>query len=179
MKKDFFDYCYDEAIKLKIRFKLTEPREWDSLTTTLEAIVQVGHVYNVLYSNIESVKEVGRNINNIGDELSDVILQLSYLAYLEKVDINEIINNNEFNSNEIECFPILIGQLTEALMEENGYRFKKKRKNYDSTKDFVTDRINKLYNLLFNYCETNNIDIIEQFKLMLKDAHRFLDGFNA
>ena len=41
--KAFLKENYDEAIKLKERFKITENKEWDAITILAELNVQLGH----------------------------------------------------------------------------------------------------------------------------------------
>ena len=87
--RDFFNHCLTKAISLKEKFKVLEKNDWNSLTVLLELNVQIGHLVNVVNDDIE-IKEDGRCIDNIGDEISDVLLQLSYLSYLEKLNFDNI-----------------------------------------------------------------------------------------
>ena len=69
---------------------------------------------------------------------------------------------------------VLYGQLVETMMEETSYRFKKERVGFDTRLDFIRDRILKIYLLTINYAKENNINVIEEFKKMKKDAEGFL-----
>lgn len=71
----FLDIHYKDAIKLVNDFDITKNKKWEVKDYLNELYVQIGHVFNVLY-NDEHVNEENRNINNLGDELSDVLLQL-------------------------------------------------------------------------------------------------------
>lgn len=60
--KAFLKENYDEAIKLKERFKITENKEWDAITILAELNVQLGH-FSYLISKQKNYGENGRNIN--------------------------------------------------------------------------------------------------------------------
>lgn len=173
LKIKFIDECYSEAIKLKEKFKITESKEWDVNTVLLELGVQIGHIYDIKCNNA-NVKEQKRNINNLGDEISDVLLQTMYLGYLEKVDFKKKV---DFEYSEIDGIVALYGQLVETVMEETSYRFKKKRVGFKTRLDFIKDRILRIYLLTINYAEENNIDVISEFKKMKEDAEEFLKNY--
>ena len=166
----FIDECYKDAVKLKQEFKITESKEWDVITVILELGVQIGHIFDINCNNY-SLKEQMRNISDLGDEISDVLLQTMYLGYLEKVDFKEKIN---FEYSDINGIMVLYGQLVETVMEETSYRFKKERVGFDTRLEFIKDRILKIYLLTINYAKENNINVIEEFKKMKKDAEGFL-----
>lgn len=166
----FIDECYSDAITLKEKFKITESKEWDTSTVILELGVQIGHIFDIKCNN-NSLKEPNRNISDLGDEVSDVLLQIMYLGYLEEVDFKKRI---DFKCSDIEGIIVLYGQLAETVMEENSYRFKKDRIGFDTRLDFIKDRILRIYLLIINYSKDNNIDVIREFKKMKKDAEVFL-----
>ena len=60
--KAYNEKNYDEAIKLKERFKITENKEWDAITILAELNVQLGH-FSYLISKQKNYGENGRNIN--------------------------------------------------------------------------------------------------------------------
>ena len=64
----FLDTYYDDALKLVSDFDITKDKEWDPKDYLNELYVQLGHVYNVLFSN-DNVNENKRKIDNLGDEL--------------------------------------------------------------------------------------------------------------
>ena len=169
----FINECYDEAIALKEKFKITEGKEWDEITVLLELGVQIGHVLDIECNN-DDLKETMRNINNLGDEISDILLQTIYLGYLEKVDFKEKI---DFEYSDIKGIMVLYGQLAETVMEETNYRFKKERVGFDTRLDFIKDRILRIYLLMINYAKENNIEVIKEFKKMEKDAEGFLEKY--
>lgn len=172
----FLDTHYSNALRLVSDFDITKEKSWDSKDYLNELYVQLGHVYNVLFSN-ESVNEEKRKIDNLGDEISDVLLQLINLARILNIDMYEIKNLKEYNYNELNGLSILLGQLTEAVMEMNECRFKKDRFGFDSSYDFVKNRLFKLFILTYNIAVDHNLDIIKEFADMLKDANGFLDRF--
>lgn len=92
----FIDNYYDKAIELKERFKVTEDKKWDSLTVISELNVQFGHL-TYLLSDYKEYGEKNRNIHNVGDELSDVLLQIFALCNKCKINIREYKNRYNFN----------------------------------------------------------------------------------
>ena len=169
----FINECYNEAIELKEKFKITESKEWDKITVLLELGVQIGHVFDIKCNN-DDLKEPMRNINKLGDEISDILLQTIYLGYLEEVHFKEEI---DFEYSDINGIIVLYGQLAETIMEETNYRFKKERFGFITRLDFIKDRILKIYVLMINYAKENNIDVIKEFKKMKKDAEGFLKKY--
>lgn len=169
----FIDECYEDAVKLKQEFKITESKKWDVITVLLELGVQIGHIFDIKCNN-DNLKEQMRNISDIGDEISDVLLQTMYLGYLEKVDFKSKIY---FEYSDINGIMVLYGQLVETVMEETSYRFKKERVGFDTRLDFIRDRILKIYVLTINYAKENNINVVEEFKKMKKDAEGFLKKY--
>lgn len=169
----FINECYNEAITLKEKFKITESKEWDVITVLLELGVQIGHIFDIKCNN-NGLKEPMRNINDWGDEISDVLLQTMYLGYLEKVNFKEKI---DFEYSDINGIMVLYGQLAETIMEETNYRFKKERVGFDTRLDFIKDRILRIYLLTINYAKENNINVIEEFRKMKKDAEEFLKKY--
>ena len=75
MMIEFLDQFYDVAIRLSNDFAQTREKEWGPLVILNELGVQIGQIYNIIYHN-ENVSEKNRKFVNLGDELSDVLLQL-------------------------------------------------------------------------------------------------------
>lgn len=172
----FLNIHYNNALKLVSDFDITKASVWNSKDYLNELYVQLGHVYNVLFSD-DSVNEKKRKIDNLGDELSDVLLQLINLARILNIDMYDIKELDKYKYNEINGLSILLGQLTEAVMEMNECRFKKDRFGFNSSYDFVKDRLFKLFILTYNIAEDHKLDMIKEFDDMLKDANGFLDRF--
>lgn len=172
----FLDIHYKNALKLVSDFDITKSKSWNPQIYLNELYVQLGHVYNVLYAN-EKVNEEKRKIDNLGDELSDVLLQLINLAKIMNIDMYEIKKYKDYDYHDINGISILLGQLTEVIMENNECRFKKDRVGFDSSYDFVKDRLFKLFIITFNISKDYKLDITKEFSDMVKDANGFLDRF--
>lgn len=169
--------CFQEAIYLKKRFSITEVKTWTALNVMNELSVQLGH-YACILSGNNYVKEIGRNIYDKEDEISDILLQLC--AICEKLDIDNYLielDKYSFISEEKAIIDMiaLIGQLEEAIMELEGYRHEKNRQGYTKKEEFILDRISKIFTIIFSIVEVNNYDIIKCFKKMCDNAHAFLD----
>ncbi len=170
---EFIKTNYPKAIELKKKFRIIEQKEWNSITVIAELNVQLSHLYNALYP-AEEINETGRNISNIGDEISDILLQLSYLAYLEKININNIKKYEDYTYDQITGLSVLLGQLTERILEKFKYRFDKNRPGFATPKAFIEDRILKMYAIIDNYAVKKGIDINKEFKDMYEDATSFI-----
>ena len=164
---------YQNAIKLKERFKSIEDKPWDSLTVMAELNVQIGHVFTVL-KDCQGLIEPGRAINNLGDEISDVLLQLSYLAYLEGVTFEDASQYDSDPYSEVEGLTVLGGELGEALLEKNGYRFRKPRAGFASIDDFIKNRIKRMMVIALKLGNKANLDLGLEFGLMCADATHFV-----
>ena len=173
--KEFIEIHYENAIKLKEKFKKTEKKEWTPLIVACELSVQYGHLMNILHKD-EFLEEKNRNIVDINDEISDILLQLTYLSYLEKINFKDL-NNYKLEDINIEYVSILLGQLIETLMEKEDYRFKKYRYGFSNNDLFIQDRIIRIFIIVFNFTKKNNVDIIKSFNLMLDDANKFLNNY--
>lgn len=170
---EFIDKCYKNAIKLKKDFEITEEKKWDICTVLLELGVQIGHVFDLKCNNNE-LKEKNRDIHNLGDEISDVLLQTIYLGYLTETDLKKKI---EIKFDDIDGIVVMYGQLVEAIMEEESFRFKKERVEFKNRREFIKDRILKIYLITLNYAEKNNINVIKEFNDMIQDARGFLNKY--
>lgn len=171
--KKFIDTKIEKAVSLKEQFKVLEKKDWDSLTVLLELNIQLSHLYNVLNSN-EAINEEGRVIDNLGDEISDVLLQLSYLSYLEKIDFSSLDNYQDYTYDKLEGLSILFGQLTEVFLEDYEYRFAKSRPGFATHKEFITDRLIKMFIITSNIADKYNINILSEFDHMYEDATNFI-----
>ncbi len=174
----FLNVHYKNALKLVSDFDITKSKKWDSQIYLNELYVQLGHVYNVLFSN-DKVNENKRVIDNLGDELSDVLLQLINLAKILNINMYDIKELKDYKYEDINGLSILLGQLTEAIMEMNECRFKKDRIGYITSYDFVKDRLFKLFIITYNISKQYNLDMIEEFSAMCKDANGFLRRFRT
>lgn len=173
----FMQEHFENAIMLKIGFKKTEKREWEKLTVLNELYVQLGHLFYIFHSN-DFITEEGRKIDNLGDEISDVLLQSLYLSYLQGIDLRKIRFSHQPNAT-LEDIPVLVGQLTEALMESEDYRFRKDRVGFQNLNDFIIDRIVKILLVVCKIADDNNIDLIKEFYAMIADATNFLENYEV
>lgn len=169
----FVQLHYENAIQLKEQFKAIEDKPWDSLTVFTELNVQIGHIFTVIKES-QGLIEEGRAINNLGDEISDVLLQLSYLAHLEKVSFDDASKYDSDPYSEVEGLAILGGELGEALLEKNGYRFKKPRQGFDTIDDFIKNRIKRMMAIALKLGNKANLDLGLEFGLMCADATHFV-----
>lgn len=164
---------YQKALQLKDEFNKLKNKDWNSLIVLLELNVQIGHVFNI-FNHAKDITELNRPINNLGDELSDVLLQLSYLLYLEKIDLTNLEQYSNYQYHELDGLTIILGQLTEALLEKYGYRFTKDRTNFDDINTFIKDRLIKLFIIVLNIADSYNLDINKEFEVMFEDANNFI-----
>ena len=86
---EFLNNYYQKAVQLSKDFSITRNYEWTPLLILNELSVQVGHIYNIIYQS-EAVNESNRVFSNLGDELSDIFLQLITLADSMNVDMYKI-----------------------------------------------------------------------------------------
>ncbi len=172
----FLDSYYQKAIKLSNDFSITRDYGWTPLLILNELSIQVGHIYNIAYQS-EAVNEPDRVFSNLGDELSDVFLQLIALADSMNIDMYNIRDLKPLKEDDWLSFPVLFGQLNEAVMEKYGFRFNKPRCGFSSTDEFIENRILRLFDITYQIAEKYNLDIEKEFSLMLEDANNFLKRF--
>lgn len=173
---NFLDNYYEKALKLSEDFIITRSCNWNPLLILNELSIQIGHIYNVVYKN-EIVNEKNRDFNNLGDELSDVFLQLIALADSMNIDLYNIKNKEMFKEDDWLSLPILFGQLNEAVMEKYDYRFSKPRVGFTTIDDFIEDRILKMFIITYLIARKYKLNIEEEFSSMLEDANGFLNKF--
>lgn len=167
----------DRSLELEDKFQKIKEKTWKNnvLAILSELAVQLGQLKCIIYDST-NVEEENRNFNNINDELCDILLQLLYLVNMQKITFNNIAEKYKtFSETDLDKLTILHGQLTECLLEENGYRFKKDRPGFETREDFIEDIIIKMFLIIFNYAQVNGIDIFKEFNLMCIDAENFVD----
>lgn len=179
--KVFLKDNYDDAIKLKERFKITENKEWDAITVLAELNVQLGH-FSYLISKYKNYGENGRNINDLGDELSDIVLQLISLCW--KLDLD--FQNYDYNYSYITfenvaeamlSFNTVYGQVSEKILEMKEYRHYKIRYGYAKEEDFLCFNIARLFEIVFSIAYDLDLKLSNEFKKMILDASNFLDNY--
>lgn len=172
----FLDNYYQKARKLSDDFSITRDFDWTPLLILNELSIQVGHIYNIVYQS-ESVNEPNRSFTNLGDELSDVFLQLIALADSMNIDMYHIKELKPLQEDSWLAFPVLFGQLNEAVMEKFGFRFNKPRCGFNTTDEFIENRILRLFDITYQIAIKYDLDIEKEFQLMLDDANAFLKRF--
>lgn len=176
----FLNEYYDKSIKLKENFKITEDKSWNAITVLAELNVQLGHL-SYLISDNKEYGEKNRKINNYGDELSDVILQLIVLCWKQKIDIKNYSYDykklNFDNKEAITSFNTIYGQISEIILEKNKYRHYKIRYGYATQDKFLLNNIAKLIEIVFTIADNLNIDMHNAYNAMLLDASKFLNDF--
>lgn len=175
--KEFINEYYESGTKLVDDFNVTTEKSWDVLVNLNELYVQIGQVYNISISQ-DYINDPNRHFDNLGDEISDIMLQFMNLARLLHIDLREIGQIKDTNIDDFNVVPILVGQMSEILMEQNGYRFKKDRKNYNNSIDFIKERLFKAIIIVYNFAKKSGLDISKEFKEMLDDANNFLAHFD-
>ncbi len=172
----FLNNYYARAIRLSDDFGITRIREWSPMVILNELSVQVGHVYNIVYKS-EAVDEPNRAFNDLGDELSDVFLQLIALASSMGMNLYEVRSLQELKEDNWLALPVVLGQLNEAVMERYGYRFNKPRSGFATTDEFISNRICRLFDITYQIAVKYNLDIEQEFARMLDDANAFLERY--
>lgn len=172
---EFIKENYIPAIELKKGFQITEDKPWDAMTVLNELYVQLGHL-SFLIENNKKTAEIGRNIFNLGDEISDVFLQAFALTWKLNIDLTKTFKEEDCG-NTINDMCTLTGQITETVMEIYGFRHFKKREGFERLEDFLVYKINCLICVVFNFGLCYNIDMDKEFKTMIEDATSFLRNF--
>lgn len=172
--KKFIDSEYTKALDLNEQFKLLDNKDWQSLTVLLELNIQIGHIYNVLNHDTEIIEEK-RIINNMGDELSDVLFQLCTLTDLEGISLEDATKYVDYDYGKLDGLSIILGQLTESLLEKYGYRFTKERYGFKTIDEFIKDRIIKMFLIILNIATQYKLNMIEEFEKMYEDATAFIN----
>lgn len=175
---EFLDKYYLRALKLSAGFSATREFEWTPLLVLNELSVQAGHVYNTIYKS-EAVDEPGRNFTNLGDELSDIFLQIITLAYSLHIDLYNLKSLFSVKEDSWFALPVLLGQLNEAIMEKYGYRFRKTHGKFKTVEQFIEDRLLRLFIVNYRIAQKYHIDINNEFNSMLDDANSFLSHFRS
>ena len=175
---NFLDNYYQKALQLSADFGITRDFDWTPLLILNELSVQVGHIYNIAYRN-PSIDEPKRTFDNMGDELSDVFLQLITLADSLHLDLYHIKDLPSIAEDSWFALPVLLGQLNEAVMEKCGYRFSKPRVGFNTTDQFIEDRILRLFVVSYRIAQKYQLSIDHEFQMMLDDANNFLERFRS
>lgn len=172
----FLNKFYNKSLLLSEEFSKTREKDWEPLVILNELGVQIGQIYNIIYHN-EIVSEKNRIFTNLGDELSDVLMQLMALAHAMDINFYEIKEFQDIQEFNWMSLPILFGQLNESIMEKYGYRFSKPRNGFVTIDDFIKNRIFLLFNITFQIAKFHGLDMEKEFDEMIIDATNFLNRF--
>ena len=177
---DFIAKYYIKSVELKEKFKITENKEWDGLTVLNELQVQLGHVSHLISTN-KSYGERERNITNIGDELSDVLLQIFSYSTKLNIDIRIIKFEDKLIEETVENSIInlltILGQLSEITLEYEGFRHYKIRYGFPKVEQYILNLFENFFQIVFSIINILGIDIDKEYNNMLIDANKFLDKF--
>lgn len=165
----FIESYAKEASKLNRDFDLVKDNSWNSLVIMNELFFQISHVFTIM---VPEYGERNRDINDLGDELSDILLQLLYLKETEEISFADVPFSYDFD--DVEGLVVVAGQLVEGLMEKYGYRFKKGHEDFQNIDDFIVDRLLKVFFLVFNIADLYGIDLENKFMEMINTAQCFL-----
>lgn len=164
-----------DSIELESQFAQIKKQKWnDSMVLIAELNVQLGQLSMILNAT-DGVLEPERQFNDIGDELSDILLNLLYLSHLENVEVDDVTKYKDFNIYDLKILTAILGKLAEVILEKNGYRFEKKHGNYENTQNYIKDLISLMYFIIFNYASIHSINLNEEFDKMLSDAKNFVN----
>ncbi len=173
--KEFINRNYHDAIELKKGFQITENKPWDAMIVLAELYVQLGHLTYIIENN-KLTAERGRNIGNLGDEISDVFLQIFALTWKLGIDLKDSFKEENVGSS-IHDMCTLAGQITETTMEMYEFRHLKPREGFDSLEEFLKHKINCLVCVVYNFGKSYNLDMDKEFRAMIDDATNFLRNF--
>ena len=183
----------EDIIKLRRYFKITESKKWDFYKGVNELIVQIGHLGIALHSkfkteDFEEVREKGRIIENIADELSDCLLQVVPLMLSVGFSEKEVLDVIQKRRVSISQTPvqvqyqkliIIASQLVESSMKIFTIRFAKKRDDYyTSEESFIRDRLSQFLVCLLDLYTFFEIDIYQSFYDMREEAENFLSYYS-
>ena len=173
--EEFIYKNYDKAINLKKGFKKTENKPWNAIIVLCELYVQIGHITCIEEGNDKTL-EINRKINDLGDEISDVFLQLFVLTWKLNINIKECFIYN-YCGDTVGDLSTIVGQITEIIMEENGFRHKKNREGFATLRDFLNYKINCAFSIMYDFAKKKGINIDMVFNKMVEDASKFLKDF--
>lgn len=179
--KIFINSKTTDCLALESQFAKIKKHKWNSSVVLIaELNVQLGQLFSILEKTEERL-EPERKFDDIGDELSDILLNLLYLSYLEDFNFAEYISVGDIevlkeNSlKSLKSLPIIFGKLSEAILEKNGYRFKKSHGTFPNLESYIRTLISYIYVVIFVYAIDNNIAIEEEFQKMLESAYSFVE----
>lgn len=167
---------------LRQRFAVTAPRSWTALTAGGELAVQIGHLAQCLLRTLDAsaadmVAESGRPIQQIGDELADVLLQVFSILVLrgDQPPMLEILPQRaDTQPSWLISFLTLIaasGQLIEELLVSEGFRHT--RENQGGA-PYISARCATIIANSAQLASDHQVDLMQDFREMAVDAAQFV-----
>lgn len=172
MENKFFEQFLEKSKILRERFVITTKNEWNPMSVLTELYVQVGHVYTVLKNS--SYLEKNRKIDDMGDEVSDVVFQLIIIGNMYDFDY-ESYQTKSLDNPTLEDLIIVLGQLSEAVMEDCGHRFEKPRDGFETTIDFIKFKISQGFDIIFEVSNLFGLQLEKEYQRMIDSATAWLD----
>jgi hypothetical protein len=172
MENKFFNNFLEKSKILRERFVITTKNEWNPMSVLTELYVQIGHVYTVLKNS--SYLEENRKIDDLGDEVSDVVFQLIIIGNMYNFDYENYKDKSIKDAN-MEDLIVVIGQLSEAVMEDCGHRFEKPRQGFETTLDFIKFKISQGFDIIFEISNSLGLQLEKEYQKMIDSANNWLD----
>lgn len=172
MKNNFFTKFLEKSKTLRERFVVTTKNEWNPMSVLAELFVQIGHVFTVLKNSPYLEKD--RKIDDLGDEMSDVVFQLIIIGNMYNFDFENYQSEKIYNAT-LEDLIIVIGQLSEAVMENCGHRFEKARQGFSTTLNFIKFKIKQSFDIVFEITKLFDLKLEVEYQKMIDSANNWLD----
>ena len=172
MENKFFNEFLEKSKILRERFVITTKNKWNPMSVLTELYVQIGHVYTVLKNS--SYLEENRKIDDLGDEVSDVVFQLIIIGNMYNFDYENYQTKSIKDAN-MEDLIVVIGQLSEAVMEDCGHRFEKPRYGFETTLDFIKFKISQGFDIIFEISNSLGLQLEKEYQKMIDSANNWLD----
>lgn len=183
-----------DLFNLNNEFSKTRSKEWSITQLCCELNIQVGQLgYLIIRQNDKTqgdfVKEIGRNISSIPNELSGCILQIGTLVKILNLDLKKFVKNvfkkrKTLNKNsdlilysQLSC---LSQRILESSMVIDGYRFVRDLDKFYNVneKDFLVDHITRITAIILTFIKRYKVNFVKEFYIMRNDIKQFLQDFD-
>jgi len=178
----YITHLQKPALELQNAFIKKFKQTWGLRESVCELVIQIGHLIHALSTENLSLtdalqQQARKPIHNISDELSDCLLSLlsiSFYTPISETDIENIppLQNLDIsNLNDVTLALSVLGpQLLDSYEIYIGLKPGFKR---DERKIFIT-LWEKIFMIILELANFNNIDLEKQFHHMLESAYHFL-----
>jgi hypothetical protein len=162
--------------RLRVRFAATAPRPWDAMTASAELAVQLGHVALcelAARDHVGDLRDPGRPIENLGDELADVVLAASSIAVLSGTQPSLIGGpgtGTAEGADEVLALLVRAGSLVETAMVDQRYRHAP-----EGARVSVAQACGQVLAVCQRMAATHGLDLMSEFGAMVDDADAFLE----